>query len=457
MNENISEHLQDSLIFLCITDDTFIKLVVNQVPDEFFSGDHVRKTYKIICDYFEKFQKAPKNNFHDELSIYSYTIEKELLDVIVRYISYLLDLFQLPPDKDYVLSRLNNFIREKTYIKATYLFAELVERNKFDEAQQLMQNTLRCGIQSQQIGSNFFSSNLVERSDKPERLFSLDIPEIDKYVMIKRTDFIVIAGTYKGGKSWFGHYMAYQALKEGLVVVHVSHENSLEDTIIRYDMMIGGLVSDSDKPREVEIPILDKNGERQVVYDIRDSIYNKELVLKNRKKFEKITSGKLFIQKYPMGTCSVGKLDSFLEQLELIENVKIDVCITDYADIMSPKDFSRQPRDIINDTYISLKGIADDRHFVMVTMSQITDEGAKSLLLRGKLEGRHLNEDRRKFGNIDKGFFVGTNDEYEPFDEVIVGCFANRNGLIGKNSVVGQNLQIGQFMMYSYPVKREIE
>ena len=452
----ISSHLQDSLIHLCITDDNFIKLVVNQVPSEFFSGDHVQKTYDIICNYYKEHKSAPKNHFHDELSFYSKSIEKDLLQVIVKYITYLKDSFKIVPDTNYILSKLNNFIREKTYIKATYLFAELVERNKFDEAQQLMQKTLKCGISSQQLGSNYFKDD-IDRGDAPERLFKIGMPEIDKYVRIGRTDLIAIAGTYKGGKSWFAHHLGFMAIKAGLTVVHVSHENSLNDTVIRYDMMIGGLVSDSKEPREVEIAYLDSNNNRKTSYKIRDSVYNKVLVKKNREKFEKLTNGKLFIQKYPMGTCTTGKLDTFLEQIENLENVKVDVCITDYADIMLPQNPTRQPRDIINDTYMSLKSIADDRSIVMITPSQINDEGAKSLMLRGKLEGRHLSEDRRKFGTIDIGLFVGTNDEYESFNEYIVGCFANRNSVTGGLCVIGRLLDIGQFVMYSYPMRRKSE
>jgi len=456
MNENISEHLQDSLVYLCITDDSFIKLVTNQVPNDFFSSDYIQETYKVLCKYYKEFNSAPKDHFHDELAnhISKYNVSKELSEVIVRYISHLKEMFAIPPDVEYVLSRLNNFIREKTYIKSTYLFAELVEKNKFDEAQALMQETLRCGVQSQQLGVNYFTDD-ISRPDKPEQLFKLDIPEIDKSVLIKRSDFITLAGSYKSGKSWFGHYMGVQALKAGLTVVHVSHENSKEETTIRYDMMIGGFVSDTKEPRKVEITTLNSRDKRESVIEVKKSVYDRKAVLKVRKTFSEMTGGKLFIQKYPMGVCSPGKLDSFIEQLENMENVKVDVCITDYADIMAPIDSSKQTRDAINDTYIYLKRIADDRGLVMITMSQINDEGAKSLILNGRLEGRHLSEDRRKFGNIDKGLFVGTNDEYEPFNEYIVGCFANRNGGVGRPCVVGRNLDIGQFLMYSYPMKRE--
>lgn len=454
MKETISEHLQDSLIYLCIVDDNVIKLVVNQVPDEFFSSEHINKTYKIICNYFAKNKCAPKDHLHDEIVFHKEAIDEDLLDAIVRYILYLKNQFKTPPDVNYVLSKLNDFIRSKTYMKSTYLFAELVEKGKFDEAQLLMQKTLRTGIHSQQVGSNFFEDDIV-RTEKPETLFSLDIPEIDKYVRIKRSDLITIAGTYKGCKSWFGHHIGFQALRQGLVVAHVSHENSLDDVIIRYDMMIGGLVSDSENPREVEIVEILPNGKHVVNKKIRDTIFNKKLVLRNRKKFKKVTGGKLFIQKYPMGTCSVGKLDTFIEQLENLENVKVDVCITDYADKML-MDSNKQPRDAINECYIGLKGIADDRNICMVTMSQINDEGANSLMLRGRLEGRHLAEDKRKFGNIDKGFFIGTNADYQSFNEYIVGCFANRNGPAGRLAIIGMNLEIGQFIMYSYPLKKEV-
>jgi len=452
MTERISEHLQDSLIYLSITNDDFVKLIVGQIPMEFFTVKHIYEVYKIVCNYYNKFKKAPGNHFHDEFIKYTETIDAELSNIISRYLEYLNERFTIEPDKEYILSRLNDFIRSKTYIKATFDFANLVEHGNFDEAQFLMQQTLKAGIHSQQIGIDFFSDEIV-RKEKPERLFKLNIPNIDKCVFIKRTDFIAIAGIYKGGKSWFGHYLAYRALREGLNVVHVSHENSLDDTIIRYDMMIGGLISHSEKPEELEVSIF-KDGKKKTIRKKWQSVFNKELVKKNRETFQRY-SGRLIVQKYPMGSCSPAKLDSFLEQVETIENIKIDVCITDYADIMAPIDSSKQTRDSINDTYIYLKKIADDRKLVMVTMSQVNDEGIRTMILKGKLEGRHLAEDKRKFGNIDIGFFIGTNDEYEPHGEAIIGCFANRNGKTGYPQVIGQCLAIGQFCLYSYPIKRE--
>jgi len=454
IEERISEHLQDSLIYLAITKDEFLKFIVGQVPVEFFSAKHIYETYRIVCNYYHKFKKAPGNHFHDEFIKYAENIDDDLIDTISRYIEHLNIAFTIEPDKEYVLSRLNDFIRSKTYIKATFDFASLVEKGRFDEAQQLMQQTLKAGIHSQQVGTDYFKDDIA-RQDKPERLFILNISGIDKHVLIKRTDLIAIAGPYKGGKSWFGHHIGYRALREGLNVAHITHENSLEDTIIRYDMMIGGLISHSEKPEEIEIHYM-KNNERKTTWKIRQSVFNKELVKKNRKEFQAF-SGRLIIQKYPMGSCSPIKLDSFLEQVEVMENLKIDVCITDYADIMAPMDSSKQTRDSINETYIYLKRIADDRKLIMVTMSQINDEGMRTLLLRGKLEGRHLAEDKRKFGNIDKGFFVGTTEEYESFSEHIVGCFANRHGSTGYPQIIGMNLTIGQFMMYSYPMRREIK
>lgn len=409
--ERISEHLQDSLIFLSITNDNFIKLVTGQIPEEFFSSKHIYETYKIICKYYKKFKKAPGNHFHDEIVKFSEKIDKEVLEVISRYLLHLNTIFIIPPDTEYVLSRLNDFIKVKNYIKATYQFADLVERGAFDEAEQLMQQTLRSGVHSQEVGIDFFSEE-IHRSEKPNRLFFLNISEIDKHVRINRTDFITIAGDYHSGKSWFGHYIGYQAIRQGLNVLHVSHEGNKEDTEIRYDMMIGGLISHSEKSEDIEIYYLDNNGKPQSRMEKRKSVYNKQVVAKVRKSVKANGGGRLFIQKYPMGTCTVAKLDALIEQIEVFENIKIDVCINDYADIMCVID-TEQARDSINKIYIHLKSVADDRRLVMITMSQINEEGSRALVTKGKVEGRHLAEDKRKFGNIDKGFFIGTNPDYE--------------------------------------------
>ncbi len=448
--QRISEHLQDSLILLTITDSEFAKIVVNSVPIEFFESKVTSDTYSILVQYIRKYGKAPKSHFQDELLKLTGNISDDDKEILTRYLIHLQEMRK--PNKEYVMSRLNDFIKSRTLINATYEFAELVEKGKFDKATQIMYQALKSGIEVENAGVEILleRKDLIERGELPERLFTLNIEPIDKICRIQKTDFIVIAGPYKGGKSWFGHYIGMVALRAGLQVLHVSHENSLRDTTIRYDMMFGGLLDEKEKD-EVEIRDYDmKKNKFFKKIQVKGTVYDKDLVSQNRKKLASF-GGKLTVKKYSMGICSPIQLESLIDYLENFKGFIPEVVITDYADIMSPIDSSKQTRDSINETYIYLKRIADDRNLTMVTMSQINDEGLRCLINKGKLDGRHLAEDKRKFANIDRGLFIGTTEELEENDEKVVGCFANRNGIQGKRCIIGTNLRIGQIKTYWRP------
>jgi len=451
LEQTITEHLQDSLIYLSITDSEFARIIGGQVPPEFFPSEVARDVYNISVQYIKKYNKAPGDHFHDELMKLAAWMSDDRREIVARYLTYLKNMRE--PSRDYVLDRLDDFIKARTLMKTTYEFAELIERGKFDRASHLMQEALKTGFEKSNIGNSFLDdfSDLNEREDSPKSLVTLNMPPIDKTFKMTRTDLVVIAGMYKGTKSWFGHYIGREGLLAGLNVLHVSHELSRFEMGIRYDMMFGALV-DEEEPTEVELRWMN-DGRLNIDNQIRNVVYNRDIVRKFRRKV-KSWGGNLHIKKYPMDSCSPIDLDNYIGNLENFHNFKADIVINDYADVMAPIDASKQTRDSINQTYKYLKKIADERNLLMVTMSQINEDGIRQLVRFGNFSGSHLAEDKRKFANIDKGLYVGTTPELESRHEAIVGVFANRSGVQGQKCIIGQNLKIGQFAVYSKKYER---
>ena len=450
--ERISEHLQDSLVLLSITDSDFLKAIGDQVPAEFFESDVTNTTYRICLSYLKKFSKAPGDDFQNALLNFTKDMEESEREILVRYLKHLSEMRK--PNKEYVLSKLNLFIRSKILTNALYESAELIEQGEIDIAVEKMTLAIKSGIKQGETAYDMLNDpDLRYNEDKPERLFKLGIPELDKSMRIIRTDFITVAGPYKGGKSWFGHYLGKRALMHGLNVLHVSHENSMKETINRYNMCFGALINEKE-PTEILIKEYNvETGKTRKRWELRDTIYNEKLVLANHKKMRKFGGG-LRILKFPPRTCTPQLLNACISRLENFEDFVPDLVINDYADIMGTIDNMKQTRDAINEVYIYLKRIADDHNLCMVTFTQINDEGIKTLVHKGRVEGRHLAEDKRKWGNIDKGFYVGATEELEELNESVVGVFANRTGLQGQRCIVGWNCEIGQFACYTYPFRR---
>lgn len=451
--ENISKHIQNSVVYLTITDDSFAKLS-GQIPPDFFTSETSSLSFKIASQYFKKFGKAPRDHFHDEILRETKSLSEEEKESLARYLYSLRSID--PPDKDYVISRLDSFIKSASLLSATYEFAELVEKQEFGQATEIMQKALRSGLGDQSIVVNLLedTSDIVDRGVRPPFIMPIGIPPIDNVIGgLCRGELVLIVGGYKGKKSWFGQHLGKTALKYGLKVLHVSHENSFDEVAIRYDMMFGGLVNE-EKPKEVTIKWMD---ERNIVHKkikLKGTVYDKVLVKKYRRNISRL-GGSLFVKKFPMGSCSAVELYSYINKLETFDGFSPDVVICDYADVMKPISTStRETRDQLNQTYQYLKQIADEKQIIMITMSQVNREGLKRSYLNGKISAEHVAEDIRKIGTIDKGFFVAEPRELEEYDEMVIGCFANRNRAQNVSCVVGRNLEIGQFCAYTYTPQR---
>jgi len=95
-----------------------------------------------------------------------------------------------------------------------------------------------------------------------------------------------------------------------------------------------------------------------------------------------------------MGTCSLQEMESYLNYLEDFHGFTPDLIITDYVEIMDISNLANDSRDRINQAYIRLKGMADERNSIVMTASQVTT----AVLQREKITMRDLAEDRRKSG-----------------------------------------------------------
>jgi replicative DNA helicase len=276
-------------------------------------------------------------------------------------------------------------------------------------------------------------------------------PIIDKRLTrgIRRTDFICILGGAKGKKSWACIYLGREALLCGLKVLHITHENSAEDTEMRYDMMLGGLTSDKEKSN-VEIENIDDEGNivGTEIVGVK-SVWDLSQVTKVRRRVRRF-GGELIIKKYPMGSCTIEEIRRYLDYLEMYEGFIPDVVINDYVEAMKlPK--ANERREAINEVYIQSKGLADERKIAMITVSQ-TNRAA----LRKKIpDQKDFAEDIRKLANVDLVLAEGQTKQQSIMKRMQMWVLANRHGPMDFGCVFATNLDIGQLCVASWPIKFE--
>jgi hypothetical protein len=431
---------------LAITSDEFLGLVRPILLPNFFSSVISENCVQICYDYWDSFKKAPRDHFHDELVRRLPGIKEDDRPFYAQYLEKIQNLST--PDVDYVVTRVSRFVQCREFESAAIKFAELVREGQFDEASNLMYEALRSGIRRENIGLDYFSdfSYLSKRGLGEEYLIPTGVSALDQLIKgYRRTQLLCFLGGYKGKKSWALQHLARTALLWGRKVVYVSHELSREQVERRFDRSFGALVKDPEA-RDVRVCYRDeKTGEFRTEIQRRPSVFDIATVKKVRQKVKRM-GGRLIIKKYPIGTCTVDELNRYLNYLERFEEFVPDVLVNDYADIMAYRGRGDNPRHGINDTYLGLKAIADERNCLVVTASQ----GNREAIRKKKPSQKDVAEDIRKLANVDTMIGVCQTEEMAQQELASLWVVVNRDDIMDVGCNILMNLDIGQFCVSSW-------
>lgn len=444
--EPITQHLIDSIVYLSITDNDFAGAVRAALPAELFSSSLVERILTLCQSYYDQHREAPQEHFQDEFARLLRSVPEEDHKLFVDYADRVQKM--RPPNRKYVMSRVNNFIRSRALEDTAIEVARLTERGEYDQAESRMYEALHAGLRLENIGLDFLRDKfpMKRRLSYSEPLVGTGWKTLDRQIDggLHRGRFLVILGKYKGKKTWALCNIGQRAVLKGLVVVHLTHEMSEGEIEQRYDQMFGSLVC-SRGAEEVNIPYYDDEAHEIKMNRIKcSSVFDRAAVLEARRNVRRF-GGRLLIKKYPMGTCSMQEVDRYLNYLECFEGIIPDVLLNDYADIMAPVDPRKQLRDQINETYIWHKRIADERNILVVTASQATRQAIE----KERFSIKDFAEDIRKIGNCDLAIGVCQSPTQAEQGICRAVLLASRNTKdVGIETSFGSALEIGRLVAW---------
>jgi replicative DNA helicase len=418
---------------------------------------------RICYDFFDQFGDAPLHHFQDEAERRMPQVKAADQEMYKRY------LVKLPkieaPNPDYVLSRINTFVKARNLESAAIDFANLIVQGNFDEAQNLMYEALRSGVQREEVGMDYLCQ--VERftaREEEEILVPTGFSALDDIIGgFRRKQLICFMGGYKGMKSWVAMRVAEQALLHGLKVLHISHEMTEAQIEDRYDMMLGGMTSHRE-PRPLRVVFWGREGEHDrrtrgdlnrelpdpgYYYEdlVAPSIWDEEAVSSTRRRVQRF-GGRLIVRKYPMGACTMSEIRRYVNYLETFEDFNPDVIVNDYADIMAPMN-PNDHRDNLNKLYIQHKRLADERNCLVITVSQVR----RDAISRERMDMKDFAEDIRKAANVDMAIAICQSEHQKKWQQGALWIVANRDGEQGQGIRFGVNLNYGQIGNWSIPIR----
>ncbi len=451
MSDQYPEHLQDLILHLLIVDTEFCNTARPSLELNQFSSRPSRTVFELATTFYDRYKKAPKDHFFDEF-------EKEVAatrDIDTRsedfalLLEYIEVLRNAEANRDYILARIHEFIRQRALENVVVDLAEAVSSSKFDDAESLMQGALKAGITRIHQGIEYYydDDSLVDRMIRKPVVMKTLIPHLDRVIGgFRRTWLICLLGAYKGKKTWGLISLGRAALNQGLVVVHLTHELTELETRMRYDQSIAWAVDPQFSSRNLRVPYFVNENSTDVAYESHtfNTIYDIDYIRKKLKVFQRY-GGRLFIRGYPMGTCRIKDVVSYLDFLEVQNRIVPDVLITDYAGIMCPDNKNQDRREGLNQINMDLKSIAQERGIIVLTANQTTRTAISKPVAREV----DLAEDIRTAATADLIMSINQTDKERANNQARLFGAVFRHGPAHFHILCTQLIECGQFAMDS--------
>jgi hypothetical protein len=170
-------------------------------------------------------------------------------------------------------------------------------------------------------------------------------------------------------------------------------------------------------------------------------------VKKGRAIQKMVRGGKFHLVAFPAGSVNMNQIKTYADNLESYENFIPDVIITDYADIMAPVTRYKEPRHQINETWLIHRGLAQERHCLVVTASHSSKKTFERRIKQGD-----PSEEGRKLNHITHGMALNQTEEEKDKGIIRIGSLKKRHDYfsISKDVIVLQSLDIGKPYLDSY-------
>ena len=255
-----------------------------------------------------------------------------------------------PKHFDWFLDEYERFARHKELESAILASADMLEKGDYGSVEDKIKKAVQVGL-TKDMGLDYFE-------DPKARLQALKdnngmVPtgwkNFDKKLFggFNRGELNIFAGGSGAGKSLFLQNLACNYAEQGLNCVYVTLELSEKLTAMRIDAMM------------TETPT------REIYKDL-DTV---DLKVKMKAK----TSGKLRIKYIPAGATALD-VRAYIKEFEIQHNLKCDVILIDYLDLLMPMNKRVSPSDLfVKDKYVSeeLRNVAVDMNCLLITASQL--------------------------------------------------------------------------------------
>lgn len=464
--EHLTGSLQENILTLAATSDAHCKTVALNVPLELYSNRIMRDVATQAYNYIHQYGEAPKDHLPDLL-------EEQLQDekrgpLTTDVVKNIYALVNGGFNEDYVVNQLAHFVRLQHLKTAVVSMLDAAESGDVENADIAIDKYRHTTYAQFSPGLKLadYVKTLGGEDVRSRPVVQLGIPALDRAQLgPARKELHTLLAPPKRGKTWWGVHVTKQALlqrcKVALVTLEVSAEvmagrllqsffamTRSEVAAVQIPKATRGKVSGRVEGLSLEatasrLALSGKAGQDKVKRafgQMGDSDYLSEVAR---------VSQNLVIQQFPTGSLRIKELEAYLENLVAQSRFMPDVVVLDYADLMyvNPSNYR------LNLGLLSkeLRGLAVERNFALVTMSQSN---------RGSLDKRvimekDVAEDISKIAISDVVLSYNQMPQEREMQVSRLFVVAARNSRDKFSVNVTQAYEIGQFCLDSFELDRK--
>jgi KaiC/GvpD/RAD55 family RecA-like ATPase len=284
---------------------------------------------------------------------------------------------------DWFLSEFEGFTRRQELERAILESADLLEKGEYDPVEKLIKDAVQISL-TKDMGTDYFAdpkTRLLSIKDNNGQT-STGWPMLDKklYGGFNRGELQIFAGGSGSGKSLFMQNLMINWVLGGKNCVFITLELSEDLCSMRMDSMMTDTAS-------------------SMIFKNIDNVEMKVKMLEKK-------SGKLRI-KYMHAQSTVNDIRSYVKELEIQENIKVDCMCIDYLDLLMPVSTKVSPSDLfVKDKYVSeeIRNLAKELDIIMVTASQLNRSAVEEV----EFDHSHISGGIYKINTADNVFGIFT-------------------------------------------------
>jgi replicative DNA helicase len=300
---------QDKCLGILVSDRAFLERIADILSPDYFETDAHKWIISFLTGYFPKYREIPT------MEVFAVEIQKipdsvmqaavkEQVKAAYRQVS--------ASDTTYVKEQFLEFCKNQKLKNAIEEASHLLNKADYEGIWKVIDEASKAGIE-RDLGHDYYADIDQRMSESVRDVIKTNWDLIDTHLDggLGKGELGFIVAPAGSGKSWFLSRIGVEAMRQGKNVMHFTMELNQKYVGLRYDACITG-------------------------FAFQEVRKNATLVKEKITQFKTDGGGQLFVKYFPLKTASAATLKMYIDRLQLITGIKIDLIVVDYADILRP-------------------------------------------------------------------------------------------------------------------------